>query len=568
METSENYKTIILKIFFFQRFLFSVSETSWKLTTIDEPLPNSIENGVIVGLTSEGYEIYIGKVQLESGEFIPAKIIPAQHKITYEENGVEKSAEKMECLIQTEGYEWIKLSADQKISELIPVSDFTLGRAVIDGNISIGKIDPVINELVVYRNGEEIKLKEFDYLVSKPKTQAGKVEVWEPTTKETEQTKETETTTTITTTRQSSITATSREKAESDYFNFLRYNELTEQKFIEMQNKIKDLELELLKYKTGQCLESRYTVEQKEIIRLNLLIETLEKEKCSYEKKIIECKENYTSSKTDLECLELKLKNYINENQMLLKKVCNLEKELCRLEKIKIESCHDTCNKGSSETELARIKYFEETIKTQRERIFELELMVENSKNHSETNKSQCLTYKSTIEQQRIQIESFLKKLQNANTDNEFLIQKVSLLSQTLQKYTLQIEQMLVQHGNAKTTIASLTAELSRVCSQLSKYQGALSSAYVLNGELMTKMSGMNSLTQYQCNFESKCDILSVNLNSIQACAKSFTYCTPALLEAVGSDTYKEFFKMCSTESVKVFECGSDKKDPIGNCDA
>jgi len=388
----------------------------------------------------------------------------------------------------------------------------------------------------------------------------------ETNTKENEETKEVEVTTTITTTRQSSITSTSREKAESDYFSFLRYTELTEQKFIEMQNKIKSLEVELWKYKTG-CLESRYTVEQKEIIRLKQVIETLEKEKCSYEKNITECKENYTSSKTELECLELKLKNYINENQMLLKKVCHLEKELTRLEKIKIDSCHETCNKGSSETELARIKYFEETIKSQRERIFELELMVENSKNHSETNKSQCLTYKSTIEQQRIQIESFLKKLQNANTDNEFLIQKVSLLSQTLQKYTCQIEQMLVQHANAKTTIASLTAELSRVCSQLSKYQGALSSAYVLNGELITKMSGMNSLTQYQCNFESKCDILSVNLNSIQACAKSFTYCTPALLEAVGSETYKEFFKM-SCENVKFFECGSDKKDPIEKCDA
>ena len=113
---------------------------------------------------------------MESGEFVPAKIIPAQHKISYEENGVEKSAEKMECLIQTEGYEWVKLSVDQKISEIISGSDFTLGRTVIDGNILIGKIDPVMNELTVYRNGEEIKLKEFDYLVSKSTTSVGKVE--------------------------------------------------------------------------------------------------------------------------------------------------------------------------------------------------------------------------------------------------------------------------------------------------------------------------------------------------------------------------------------------------------
>jgi len=135
-----------------------------------------IENGVVVGLTPEGHEIYIGKVQLESGEFVPAKMIPAQHKIIYEENGVEKSAEKMDCLIQTDGYEWVKLSVDQKISELIPVSDFTIGRAVIDGNILIGKIDQVMSELTVYRNGEEMKLKEFEYLVSKPRADTGKID--------------------------------------------------------------------------------------------------------------------------------------------------------------------------------------------------------------------------------------------------------------------------------------------------------------------------------------------------------------------------------------------------------
>jgi hypothetical protein len=116
---------------------------------------------------------------------------------------------------------------------------------------------------------------------------------------------------------------------------------------------------------------------------------------------------------------------------------------------------------------------------------------------------------------------------------------------------------MSAQLQNAKTIIAAAHAELARANAQIAKYQAALSSSYVLNGELMSKVSGIGAMSQYQTSFDSKYDILKLNLSAIEAGAQKLNFNTSALLEATGSETYLNFINSSSSSISTSFENGT-----------
>lgn len=323
------------------------------------------------------------------------------------------------------------------------------------------------------------------------------------------------------------------------------------QKFLEMQNKIQSLELELENYKNDRRnYDQRIAFEQKRVQDLTSKVNSIKIENSAYlrERSTLEERISVENSKTS--DLELRFQDILNENSFLLKKISNLE-ETVRSERLQMEAYTERF-KSSKSTGVGsgKIGSLEDRIRNQQQRIFELEAIIENSNSDSSSLRSSLSSYESTIEHQKIQVDSILKKLQNANADNEFLVKKLALLTQTLRNYQFEIESMSAQLQNAKSIIASLHAELARANGQLAKYQAALSSSYVLNGELMTKVSGFSTMTQYQSTTETKLDILNLNLQKIEASAKSFTYNTPSLLEATGSETYLKYIKQTSSNSV------------------
>lgn len=334
----------------------------------------------------------------------------------------------------------------------------------------------------------------------------------------------------------------------------------SQQKFLEMQNRIQNLELELSNYKNDRRnYEQRISFEQKRVADLNMKVQALRSENSVYLRERTAFEEKVSSEGSRMSELELKLQDILNENTFLLKKISSLEETL-KSERYQMEIYTERFKSSLNSSGLGSNKGLEEKVRLQQQRIFELESLLEGGNADADSWKSQLSNYESTIEHQKIQVESILKKLHGSNADNEFLIKKLGLLTQTLRNYQFEIESMSGQLQNAKTIIAQLHAELARVNAALAKYQAAMSSAYILNGELMTKVSGFSTLTQYQTTTESKLDILGLNLSKIEASAKPLSFNTSALLEATGSETYLKYIRATSTES----ESGNVAFQPLG----
>ncbi|CAG9800939.1 unnamed protein product [Chironomus riparius] len=515
------------------------------LTTISwTPTANAkdaVNHALFAGYQSDGKSVYVGKVQDEEGNFIPAKIVPEENKIFFEQGGEEKDSERMEYLFHNEGYEWLKSSNGRAVPDAVLLSNNYIGRAEIDGTTVVGRVDLESKQLIASYYGKILNLSDYDVLVFKPQTNKTRFQQAVKVSKE----------------RYENFYNDIRSDSSMYSERIYRENSFNQQKFLELQNRIQSLELELSNYKNDRKnYEARIAYEQKRVQEMSEKVQGLRFEKSTIIQERSSFEERLSFESTKINDLELKLRDYINENELLLKKVSNLEDTL-RSERYQLETYSEkfrsiqTGGNGGS-----RMKTFEEKVKSQQQRIFELELLIETVNADTDSFKSQLTSYESTIDHQKIQIESILKKMQNANADNEFLVKKLSLLQQTLSNYKYEIESMTGQLQNAKGLIAQLTAELARANGQLAKFQAALSNSYILNGELMTKVSGLSSLSQYQSSFDSKFDMLSVNLNSIEASSKAYTYNTPSLLEATGSETYMRYIRASSSGSER--EVNSD----------
>lgn len=358
----------------------------------------------------------------------------------------------------------------------------------------------------------------------------------------------------------------SRSDGFSNSFNerlIIRDNSMfSQQKFLEMQNRIQTLELELANFKNDRTsYEQRISFEQRRVADLNTKIQSMKSENSIYIRERTTFEERLGSENSKISSLEIKLQDILNENTFLLKKISGLEETL-KSERYQMDIYTERFKASlSTGSNSGKNKGFEERIKNLQSRIFELESLIENGGADTDSLRSQLSNYESTIEHQKMQVDTILKKLQGSNADNEFLVKKLSLLTQTLRNYQYEIETMTGQLQNAKAIIASLHAELARANAALSKYQAAIGSAYMINGELMTKVSGFSQMSHFQSSSNSKLDILGLSMSSVDSSSKQLTYNTSALLEATGSETYLKYIRATSSEST---ESGNVAFQPLG----
>lgn len=329
-----------------------------------------------------------------------------------------------------------------------------------------------------------------------------------------------------------------------DRFAINENNFSSQQKLLEMQNRIQTLELELSNYRNERgSFEQRISFEQKRVIDLSAKIQSLRSENEMFRRERIVFEEKTSQEGSKISQLQLNLEDKINENALLLAKVTHLEETL-KSERYSMEIYSEKFKSSLNASGRGGNNGLEDRIRSQQQRIYELESLIEGGSAETESLQSQLSSYESTIELQKMQVDNILKKFHGANADNEFLVKKLHLLSQTLSRYQFEVETMSGQLQNAKAIISQLHGELARANAAVAKYQAAMASAYMLNGELMTKVTSFSTLTQYQSSSESKLDILGLNMSRIEASSKQAVgYKTSELLEATGSETYLKFIK-------------------------
>lgn len=146
-------------------FLFPVTSYSWSSSS--SSLREASSNALLAGLQSDGKKIYLGYVRDETGNLVPAKIIPSENKSFYEKNGEIKCIDKVENIFSSEEYELYKSSSENAFKNAVVLFDNFVGCADIDGEIVVGNIDQNSKKLVVNYNGKVLNLSDFNVLVAK-----------------------------------------------------------------------------------------------------------------------------------------------------------------------------------------------------------------------------------------------------------------------------------------------------------------------------------------------------------------------------------------------------------------
>lgn len=86
----------------------------------------------------------------------------------YAFNDIEESTDNVEFLDNADDFDWVK-SDGKNIQNAAIVSGFQVGRALQNGNLIVGRVDPYTKQLIGSYNGENVKLSSFDLLVKKSK---------------------------------------------------------------------------------------------------------------------------------------------------------------------------------------------------------------------------------------------------------------------------------------------------------------------------------------------------------------------------------------------------------------
>jgi hypothetical protein len=102
---------------------------------------------------------------------VPARIIPESKKAFYEENGEEKTTDRILYLLHEEGFSWLKSSDGETISDAVLVGDGYIGRANVEGTTVIGKVDLNTKQLIASYYGKIINLVNYDVLVFNPSSE-------------------------------------------------------------------------------------------------------------------------------------------------------------------------------------------------------------------------------------------------------------------------------------------------------------------------------------------------------------------------------------------------------------
>ncbi|CRK90878.1 CLUMA_CG004568, isoform A [Clunio marinus] len=478
-------------------------------------------HGIVAGAEENGNKVYVGRVIDRDGNYVPAKIIPSLKSGFYAYNNAEESSDEVEFLDNADDYHWVRADG-KKIPDAAIVNGYQIGRALYNGNIVVGRVDPDTKELVGSYDGITFNLPSYDVLIYKAKGV-----VYEAIQKASN----------VSTTRQSSVTTS---KTSSKIVTGIYEDSRFEQNnYFNLVNKVRSLEMEKLSYqKDKQSYEQRIEFEQRKVSELSNQLKKLKIENARFSRDRESFDEKSTEEQRRFTELEIQNQELSINNGYLLKK-CNSLEEAIRYEKLLLESINGrfSNSQASNKTLLTKIGDYEETMKIQQEKIFELESEIMISTSNSEALLKRVADYEETVKYLRLQIETILKKLEVSNADNEFLVQKLAMLTNSLRAYQIQIEGLTIKLQSSKTVIANAHAELSRANAQVSKYQAALSSCYVLNGKLMTKVSGMNSIAQHQSEVDYSLNL--INYSKDMNFLKATTYGkTSTLLEMTGSDTF------------------------------
>lgn len=119
-------------------------------------------------------KVYVGKATDSQGNIKQAKIISELNKAFYDEDGEEKSTEKIEYLFHTNGFEWLKSSGGKIVPDAVTVAGCYIGRAEIDGTTVVGRVDLKWKQLIASYYGKILNLSEYDVLVFKPSSKLAK----------------------------------------------------------------------------------------------------------------------------------------------------------------------------------------------------------------------------------------------------------------------------------------------------------------------------------------------------------------------------------------------------------
>lgn len=144
---------------------FLIENLLWtKPTSFDE-----IESqGILAGTDESGTKIFIGRCTDRDGNWIPAKIVPSLKAGFYTYNNAEESTDEVEFLCNADDYHWVKCDG-RHVQDAAIVNGFQIGRALFNGNLIVGRVDPETKQLIGSFGGENFKLPSYDVLIFKAK---------------------------------------------------------------------------------------------------------------------------------------------------------------------------------------------------------------------------------------------------------------------------------------------------------------------------------------------------------------------------------------------------------------
>ncbi|VVC43436.1 Hypothetical protein CINCED_3A008072 [Cinara cedri] len=145
------------------------SELVWVPCDSGDPLPRG---AVHVGMDKNGDRLYAGRA-FHEGDLLPAKINPNHSSAYVCWGGLEHAMSHFEVLCHTSvawqsSYENRIPSNAIVIGSTVSGEKLYMGRALHDGTLTPGKIQPSHRSLYIPYNGEEVAVDEYEIMIFRP----------------------------------------------------------------------------------------------------------------------------------------------------------------------------------------------------------------------------------------------------------------------------------------------------------------------------------------------------------------------------------------------------------------
>ncbi|KAJ6636014.1 Natterin-3 [Pseudolycoriella hygida] len=158
-ERSSNYEVLVHKNL----------ELTWAASHIRDALPR---DAVLGGRDSDGAQMYVGRAIFEGG-LLPCKVLPSKQAAYVSNNGKEFPVQNYDVLIGANVI-WKKDKNGKVPKDAFPHGGRTptgetlyIGRAEVNGSLTIGKVHPAHKCLYIPYGGSELSFKEYEVLTGK-----------------------------------------------------------------------------------------------------------------------------------------------------------------------------------------------------------------------------------------------------------------------------------------------------------------------------------------------------------------------------------------------------------------